>query len=139
MAVLQGRNIIIMNEGHAFAMSRSGEITTDCDLIEKSSSTDNEWQHFNKGRKSWRCVVNFLAYINTDGSTIHSSLESLLVVGEPYTLRFGVRENGSITVQLEGSAICKTFRISSTVGNLAQGSFEFVGNGPLSTYTPPSS
>ena len=138
MGVLHGRNIIIMDGGHAFAMSRSCEITSDCDLIEKSSSTDSEYKHYEKGRKGWRVIINYLAYITTVSNTVHSSLESLLAEGQTYTLRFGVRDAGTTTVQLEGEAICKTVHISGGVGNLAQGSFEFVGNGPLSRYTPPS-
>lgn len=50
-------------------------------------------------------------------------------VGNIYTLDFGIL--GYTQDHLAGRAICKQFRVTGTVGNLIQGSFQFEGVGPL--------
>lgn len=50
-------------------------------------------------------------------------------VGNTYSLRMQVDGYGSDC--LTGNAICKQLKVTASVGNLLQGSFQFEGNGPL--------
>jgi hypothetical protein len=55
--------------------------------------------------------------------------DMVLSVGNTYQLSVSV--TGLYADRVSGSAICKQCKISSTIGNLAQGSFLFEGSGPL--------
>ena len=122
MAIL-GNNIIVMRGGAAIAGTKSDELQVDCDIINIASATDQGWNHVLAGRKSWKLTVGWLLLANTD-------VRNALLVGSSVTLKFKGRyatdANG-----LTGSAIIKTCKITAVRGNLAQGSFQFVGNGPL--------
>ena len=49
--------------------------------------------------------------------------------GQTYTLRMEVRELSTDFVQ--GTALCTAANVTGVRGNMAQGSFEFVGSGAL--------
>jgi predicted secreted protein len=122
MAIL-GNNIIVMMGGTAIAGTKSDELQVDCDTIEIASATDQGWTHYLAGRKSWSLTVGWLVLANTD-------VRKALLVGSSVTIKFKGR-NATDANGLSGSAIIKTCKITAIRGNLAQGSFTFAGNGPL--------
>ena len=122
MAVL-GNNIIVLMNGVAIAGTKSDEIQVESDTIEIASETDQEWVHLISGRKSWSLTVGWLVLANQD-------VRKLLLAGSTVTIKIkgrGESDSNGVT----GAAILKTVKITATRGNLAQGSFAFVGNGPL--------
>ena len=122
MAVL-GNNIIGLMNGVAIAGTKSDEIQVDCETIEIASATDQAWTHSISGRKSWSLTVGWLVLANQD-------VRKLLLAGSVVTIKIkgrGESDSNGVT----GAAILKTVKVTATRGNLAQGSFAFVGNGPL--------
>ena len=122
MAVL-GNNIIVLMGGTAIAGTKSDELKVDCKTIEIASASDQGWVHYLAGRKSWSLNVGWLLLANTD-------VRKALQVGTSVTIKFKGR-GATDASGLSGSAIIKTCKITAVRGNLAQGSFAFVGNGPL--------
>jgi predicted secreted protein len=122
MAIL-GNNIIVMMGGTAIAGTKSDELQVECETIEIASSTDQGWTHYLAGRKSWSLTVGWLLLATTD-------VRKALTVGSTVTIKFKGR-NDTDANGLSGSAIIRTCKITAVKGNLAQGSFQFVGNGPL--------
>lgn len=122
MAV-KGNNIIVLMNGVAIAGTKSDELQVDCETIEIASSTDQGWAHYISGRKSWSLKVGWLLLANTD-------VRKALQVGTSVTIKFKGR-GATDASGLSGSAIIKTCKITAVRGNIAQGSFAFVGNGPL--------
>lgn len=122
MAIL-GNNILIFRDGIAIAGTVSNEIQSEADIIEKSSPTSGEWKENVAGRKSWSINVSHLVLA-------YNGVRELLNVGSTYTLKFRGR-NSSDSTGVTGSAILKVCKITATKGNIAQGSFQFVGNGAL--------
>ena len=122
MAVL-GNNIIVYMNGQAIAGTKSDELQVDSETIEIASATDQAWTHSISGRKSWSLTVGWLVLANQD-------VRKLLLAGSVVTIKIKGR-GASDSSGLQGAAILKTVKITATRGNLAQGSFAFVGNGPL--------
>ena len=122
MAVL-GNNIIVYMNGQAIAGTKSDEIQVDCETIEIASATDQGWAHYISGRKSWSLTVGWLVLANQD-------VRKALLVGSTVTIKIKGRGESDAN-GLSGSAILRTCKITATRGNLATGSFAFVGNGPL--------
>ena len=120
---IQGNNIIVLMNGTAIAGTKSDELQVDCETIKIASSTDQGWTHYISGRKSWSLTVGWLVLANTD-------VRKALLVGSSVTIKFKGR-NATDANGLSGSAIIKTCKITAIRGNLAQGSFSFGGNGPL--------
>ena len=122
--LINGRNIIIYEDGVAVAASKSCEINVDVDVIEIASPTNGEWNEYIVGRKKWSVKLDFLV-VNT--------MERLLHVGNKVRMTMGVTDiNGVLGAdRLTGYAICKTAVVTGTVGNLAKGSWNFVGCGSL--------
>ncbi len=109
--------------GQAIAGTKSDEIQVDCETIEIASATDQAWTHSISGRKSWSLTVGWLVLANQD-------VRKALLVGSTVTIKIKGRGESDAN-SLSGSAILRTCKITATRGNLAQGSFAFVGNGPL--------
>jgi predicted secreted protein len=122
MAIL-GNNIIVYMGGTAIAGTKSDELKVDCATIKIASATNQDWEHIIAGRKSWSLNVSWLVLANTD-------VRKALLVGSSVTIKFKGR-NATDANGLQGSAIIKTCKITAIRGNLAQGSFTFAGNGPL--------
>ena len=112
MAVL-GNNIIVYMNGQAIAGTKSDEIQV----------TDQDWVHQIAGRKSWSLNVGWLVLANLD-------VRKVLLAGSAVTIKIKGR-GASDASGVTGAAILKTVKITATRGNLAQGSFAFTGNGPL--------
>lgn len=118
---MNGKNIIIYRDGVAIAATRSNKITTEAGTIEIASATQQEWEECVVGRKRWSLSVNFLV-TSADG------VLNLLRNGESCLL--SIRDNLG-NVKLQGYAFCTMCDEDFTLGNLAKGSFQFRGNGPL--------
>lgn len=120
---INGNNIIVLSGGTAIAGTKSDELQVECETIEIASSTDQGWTHYLAGRKSWSLTVGWLLLATTD-------VRKALTVGSTVTIKFKGR-NDTDANGLSGSAIIRTCKITAVKGNLAQGSFQFVGTGPL--------
>ena len=124
-------NVIYISQGSGndpIAATKSDEIDTLCELIEKASATQSQWREYDPGRKEWGMTVNWLVTASTD-------IEKLLYNGGMYTLSVVHRNGTSKTVLLTGTALCTQVKVVSSQGGLVNGSFTFKGSGPLA---PPS-
>lgn len=111
---------MITMDGTVIAGTKSNEAQAEVGLIERSSAKNTEWRHYTTDRKGWTMTTNYLVLSG-------SGVRDLLKVGNEYTLVFKERDSEGVS----GSAILQTCKITSTIGNLVQGTFQFVGNGPL--------
>ena len=118
-----GKNIIVTADNKVICGTKANSIQCDCETIEIASSTDQGWAHYISGRKSWSLTVGWLVLANTD-------VRKALQVGNAVTIKFKGRGDTDAN-GLQGSAIINKCKITAVRGNLAQGSFAFVGNGPL--------
>ena len=124
-----GKNLMILKNttGSTYAAvvagARSCEVTIDGEQIETASTTNGQWRRYIAGRKGWSISVGYLMSVGTFPTEAE-------MVNTNITIRVS---DG--TVQMQGSAIVKTWKATGTVDNLAQGSFQLIGNGPLSPVT----
>lgn len=125
--MIKGNDIIIMLDGVAIAATKSDEIQVGCETIPISSPSSGDWTAAIPGRKSWTITVGFLI------AGMTKVFDGIDMVGTNVILRIKYRSG---TVWKEGAAICTTFKVTATRGNLAQGSFAFQGNGPLQMVEP---
>lgn len=123
---INGNAILIKMNGTAIAATKSCEVQTDTEFIEISDPDDGEWVHVLKGRRKWSLTVNYLLGTESDFTKVLLNGSSCSII---FTDRSG-------NVLLTGSAYVGTVRHTATIGNLAQGSFQFVGNGELAEPEP---
>lgn len=129
MAVL-GNNIFIATNdatlspgtSKIIAGTRTNEINTECGAIEIASASQQDWQEFIAGRKSWSLSVGWLLLANAD-------VQKVLKVGAMVTVYV---KTGS-TQLLTGTALITQARLTLGKGNLANGSFALKGSGALTT------
>lgn len=124
MALL-GRMILLSLDGTPIAASKSCEITTSCDTIEKSSPTQGSWREFLAGRKEWNISCTWLL------SSSYYTKVNLLKVGTTYTVKLGETSSSSSAYYVTGNAICTQAKIDASIGALAHGTFTFKGTGSL--------
>ena len=110
--------------GNPFAATKSDEIDTLCELIEKASATQGQWKEYDPGRKEWGITLNYLV-------TSSSDIAKLLYNGGIYTLHVVYRNGSTKTTLLSGTALCQQAKVVSARGSEVHGSFVFKGNGPL--------
>ena len=123
MAIIHGRNLIIKINGTAIAGARSCEINVEGEQLETASPDTGTWRTFLAGRKEWSVTCGYL--IPAAGTPLRSEAA---MVNTSVTLTVQSDMSGDT---LTGSAIVRTWRASGNIGNLAQGSFQFRGNGAL--------
>ena len=127
MATL-GRNILIGTMSGttftAFAAVKGHDIQSQCEAIEKASSSQQEWKEFIAGRKEWSLNVNYLVLQNAN-----SNIEDLMKVGTIVTVREKGR-TGSYCVQ--GQALVVNCKQQFQEGSLSHGTFQLKGIGALS-------
>ena len=129
MATLLGKNLQILKNttGSTYAavvaMAKSCDVQIDGDQLEVSSPNSGQWHYYVAGRKGWSINVGYL--VTAGGFSADAQMVNTTV-----TIRVS---DG--TVQMQGQAIVKTWKATGTVGNLSQGSFQLIGNGPLSPVT----
>ena len=122
---INGNNILIYIDGAAVAGTKSNEVQTNRELIEIASPTSGEWREFITGRKDWGFTISWLV-------SSHSNIEQLLLDAGVVTVRIVGRGQ---SLGLTGKAIVQTCRMTFTRGNLAQGSLQLKGSGPLTQET----
>ena len=122
---INGNNILIYIDGAVVAGTKSNEIQSNRELIEIASPTSGEWREFIAGRKDWGFTVSWIV-------SNHSDIQQLLLNAGVVTVRIVGRGE---TLGLTGSAIVQTCRMTFTRGNLAQGSLQLKGSGPLTQET----
>ena len=110
--------------GDPIAATKSDEIDTLCELIEKASATQSQWREYDPGRKEWGMTVNWLV-------TASSDIQKLLYNGGTYTLNVVHRNGSTKTTLLSGTALCQQAKVISNRNGLVNGSFVFKGSGPL--------
>lgn len=107
----------------AIAAVKSQSITTQCGLIETASATQQEWEEYVAGRKSWSLTVSYLVL---NDSTCN--IEDVLKIGTKVVLMMKGRTG---VYSVKGEAIVVTCKQDFQDGNLSQGSYQFKGSGPL--------
>lgn len=120
----KGKDLLVIVDGKAVAMSKSCNIDMDCEVIATSSPDDGDYRHIIPGQKSWSVQTTQL--VAAEGTPIKDSLGT---VGKEVTLKVSSRDLADDI--LTGKAICTKNKITGTKGNLTQGSFTFEGNGEL--------
>ena len=118
---INGNNILIYVNGAVVAGTRSNEVQTNRELIEIASPTSGEWRQFIAGRKDWGFTISWLV-------SSHSDIQQLLLSAGVVTVRIVGRGQ---SLGLTGRAIVQTCRMTFTRSNLAQGSLQLKGSGPL--------
>ena len=91
------------------------------------------------GCRDSQSILNRKYYSVWTGSEIYTeapigSKFYIASTGDTYTLT----ANGLVEEKLTGTAIVKEWKVTGTIGNLAQGSFQFNGSGPLSPASLPT-
>lgn len=127
--IIHGRNLLLMEhtqngDTSIVAMAKSCEINVQCDILERTSSTQ-QWREYLAGRKGWTTSLNYIV-------TLTDFVPSVLSTGNKITLRFTDRNTGAL---LQGDAFIKTCKVVATTGNLTTGSFSFQGTGELAPVT----
>lgn len=118
---INGNNILIYINGAAVAGTKSNEVQSNRELIEIASPTSGEWREFITGRKDWGFTVSWLV-------SSHSDIQQLLLNAGVVTVRIVGRGQ---SLGLTGRAIVQSCKMTFTRGNLAQGSLQLKGSGPL--------
>lgn len=120
MNVEHGRDVNIYNGNNVLiAASKSCSIHKTVELIEVANPSNSKAKKYITGRTSWNISMNHLMTTSKGG---------IPLVDSSYTITYKV---GSTSV-FTGTAICTEAEITSTVGNLSQGSIKFQGDGELS-------
>ena len=101
---------------------KSQSIKAQCETIEKSSATQQEWVEVIGGRKSWSLTVRYLVLAG-------SQVKDVLKVGQMFDIT--MNESGSTTNKVTGTALLSAVDAEYPTGNLAQGTFTFTGSGAL--------
>ena len=125
--ILHGRNLIIKVNGVAVAASKSCTVTVSSETLKVSSPQDGKWEHSIPARESWKVQANSLFIAASPSDTVIKS--NISHVGSVIELSVTVNDYAADTVS--GTAICKQFSATGTVGSLLQGSFQWEGTGPL--------
>lgn len=129
---MNGNNVYIsIGEGTSstiIAGTKVNEIQTECETIEISGPNVAEWRQHIVKRKEWSMSANYLI---TNVAQIQGILQSGTEVGIVVVGRDGT----TMSILLQGRAIVKQGKQSFTRGKLAQGSWKFIGNGPLTAPT----
>ena len=125
---MNGNNVYIsIGDGSSstiIAGTKVNEIQTECETIEISGPNVDEWRAFIAKRKEWSFSTGYLV-------PAVANVADLLQIGTTVGIQIVGREGTSVNVLLQGNAIVKQGKQSFTKGKLAQGSWKFLGNGPL--------
>lgn len=113
----------------AIAKTRSDELQTQCELLEKASATQQTWKEYDPGRAEWGLNVGWLI-------TQAADINKLLEVRTRIKIHVGASGGysggaGGVT----GFAIVQQCKLTLNQGHLATGSFVAKGDGPLQIAT----
>lgn len=102
------------------AAAKSCEVSVEGEQLGVSNPTNGRWHYYIAGRNGWSISVGYLLSAGTFPSEV-------AMVNTTVTI---VVSDG--TTMMQGSAIVKAWKATGNIDNLANGSFVFLGNGPLS-------
>ena len=123
---MTGKDVImtLSQGGTALANTKikSQSIKAQCAVLEKASSSQQDWVEVIAGRKSWTLTVRYLVLSG-------SQVKDVLKVGQTFSVT--MNESGSTTNKVSGTAILSAVDAEYPTGNLAQGTFTFTGSGAL--------
>ena len=123
---MTGKDVILTlsQGGTALANTKikSQSIKAQCAVLEKASSSQQDWVEVIAGRKSWTLTVRYLVLSG-------SQVKDVLKVGQTFSVT--MNESGSTTNKVSGTAILSAVDAEYPTGNLAQGTFTFTGSGAL--------
>ena len=103
--------------GTAIAVQKSCDIDERCAGIPVSSPTQGQWENNIAGRKSWSMTCNTL---------VTALASNVSMVGQTVTISCNVG-----TDSVSGTALVTGWKVTGTIGNLAQAVATFLGIGPL--------
>lgn len=114
-----------VNDGYSpiIAGAKSCEISVDGEQIEISSPGDGQWRNYLAGRKGWQVSVGYLLSAGTfptEAAMVNTTVTVVVSDG---------------TTMMQGQAIVKSWKATGNIGNLANGSFVFLGTGALAPVT----
>ena len=131
---MTGKDILIFltynNTTVGITACKSSELTGQSELIEKASSSQQQWREYIAGRNEWGFTASYIVMRAAPSVTnqIGGTLADLLKIGT----KFGVTiRDVANTYSLSGSAFLQQVKQTYTVGNLIAGSFQFKGTGAL--------
>lgn len=120
MSVILGHDVNIYNGNNALiGAAKSCIIHKTVRMFEVASPTNADSEEFVPGRTNWNVSMNHLVTTNKG---------AIPLVGNFYTITY---KYGSTSV-FTGKVLCVEAEMTSTQGNLAQGSLKLQGSGPLS-------
>ena len=121
---MTGKDVILTlsQGGTALANTKIKSIKAQCAVLEKASSSQQDWVEVIAGRKSWSLTVRYLVLAG-------SQVKDVLKVGQTFSVT--MNESGSTTNKVSGTAILSAVDAEYPTGNLAQGTFTFTGSGAL--------
>jgi predicted secreted protein len=123
---MTGKDITVIlsqnNTALASTCIKSQDIQTKAEAIEVASSTQQDWKEFIAGRKEWSLTVSYLVLSS-------AKVADLLYTGQVFDI--SIKEVGSSSSLLTGTALMTAVKQVASVGNLCQGSFSLQGSGPL--------
>ena len=123
---MTGKDVILTLSQNGVALAntkiKSQSIKSQCGVIEKASSTQQDWVEVIAGRKSWTLTVRYLVLSG-------SQVKDVLKVGQTFSIT--MQEYGSSTNKVTGTALLSGVDAEYPTGNLAQGTFTLTGSGAL--------
>ena len=123
---MTGKDVILTLSQGGVALAntkiKSQSIKSQCGVIEKASSTQQNWVEVVAGRKSWSLTVRYLVLSG-------SQVKDVLKVGRMFDIT--MNEYGSATNKVTGTALLSAVDAEYPTGNLAQGTFTLTGSGAL--------
>ena len=123
---MTGKDVILTLSQGGVALAntkiKSQSIKSQCGVIEKASSTQQDWVEVVAGRKSWSLTVRYLVLSG-------SQVKDVLKVGQTFSIT--MQEYGSSTNKVTGTALLSGVDAEYPTGNLAQGTFTLTGSGAL--------
>ena len=123
--MIHGRNILIYEGDVVIAAAKSCTINNNAEAVENSSPASGTARSYTVGRTGWEISISTL---------VLNMKDHLLQTGHSYTLTW--KERDSDTDTMTGTAICTAAQVDAAVGNLAQGSFQFLGSDSNGTVVP---
>ena len=123
---MTGKDVILTLSQNGVALAntkiKSQSIKAQCAVLEKASSTQQDWVEVVAGRKSWTLTVRYLVLSG-------SQVKDVLKVGQTFSIT--MQEYGSSTNIVTGTALLSGVDAEYPTGNLAQGTFTLTGSGAL--------
>ena len=116
--ILHGENIKIYSGGQVIALATSCAIETTADANETSSASRARSKNWLAGRTDWKVSI---------ASFVDNMQSHMIMAGNEYVITIWVNNSDMLT----GKALCAEVRSEFSVGKLAQGFCQFVGNGAL--------